>query len=267
MRKDFTQATAGDIDEAAFIERYWTEVWERQGGPTDAVAKVTKRQEYRIMAPYLARLPQGARLLDGGCGLGEWTVYLGRNGYSTLGLDISRKTVAQLQERFPDAEFAAGDIRDTGLAAESFDGYFSWGVFEHFEEGLQRCIAEAHRLLRPGGLLCVSVPFDNLRMSLRGFLERHARHRAPVSDLRFYQWRLTRAELARELAIGGFEVEEIRPIHRRQGVLRMLHHEFGLPYEWILTKGLSVVLQPLIANALVAHMLMAVARKPHDDPR
>ncbi len=40
-----------------------------------------------------------------------------------------------------------------------------------------------------------------------------------------------------------------------------------MPYEWILTKGLSVVLQPLIANALVAHMLMAVARKPHDDPR
>ena len=261
MRKDYTRDVSDGADEAAFIERYWTEVWKREGGPKDALAKVPRRKEFRIMAPYLARLPKGARLLDGGCGLGQWTAYFTRNGYPTLGLDISRETVEQLQKLFPDVEFAVGDIRDTGLPDKSFDGYFSWGVFEHFEEGFQRCVGEAYRALKPGGYLFVSVPYDNLRVSLKGHIERYSAYPSPASDQRFYQWRLTRAELARELSMGGFEVLEVRPIHKRQGLLRMLHHEFGLDYRWLVTKGLSVVLQPFVPGGLVAHMLMAVGRR------
>ena len=263
MRKDYTiDSDAGAASETEFVERYWTAVWEREGGPKGAIEKIPGKAEFKVMAPYLAKLPPGARLLDGGCGLGDWTLYFSRNGHPTLGLDLSRATVARLKELFPEAEFAVGDIRDTGLDGASFDGYFSWGVFEHFEEGLQPCIGEGYRLLKPGGYLFVSVPFDNLRHSLLG--GRAGRGRAaPIRDAnRFYQWRLTRGELCRELAMGGFEILRVKPIHKRQGILRSLHHEFGLPYEWILTKGLSVVLQPFVPGGLVAHMILAVARKP-----
>lgn len=34
-------------------------------------------------------------------------------------------------------------------------------------------------------------------------------------------------------------------IHQRQGILRSLCHEFGLP-DWTLTKGLSVLLHPFV---------------------
>ena len=71
------------------------------------------------MAPYIAELPQGARLLAGGCGLGDWTLYFSRNRHPTLGLDLSRATIARLKELFPEAEFAVGDIRDTGLDGAS----------------------------------------------------------------------------------------------------------------------------------------------------
>jgi len=77
----------------------------------------------------------------------------------------------------------------------------------------------------------------------------------------FYQWRFTLAESARELSIGGFEVLEVRPIHKRQGVLRSLHHEFGMPINWLVTRGLSAALSPLLPGALVAHMVLAAARK------
>ncbi len=53
--------------------------------------------------------------------------------------------------------------------------------------------------------------------------------------------RLTRRELRDCLSFGGFQVLDVRPIHKRQGVLRSLHHELGLPYEWALTKALSVL--------------------------
>ncbi len=221
-----------------------------------------KKDEYRIMKPYLDRLQKPARILDGGCGLGDWTARLTEERHSVVGLDLSNKNVAQIEQLFPDCASQVGDIRQTGAPDESFDGYFSWGVFEHFEEGLQPCIREGHRLLKPGGYLFVSVPFDNLRHSLLG--ARAGRNRAsPIQDARrFYQWRLTRSELRRELAMGGFEVLDVKPIHKRQGILRSLHHEFGLPYDWTLTKGLSVLLRPFVPGPLIAHMLLAVGRKP-----
>lgn len=260
MRKDYIAATEPADHETEFVEKYWTAVWKQEGGPQGHIDRIPRKDEYRVMARYMAQLPKGARVLDGGCGLGDWTLYFARQGFSVAGLDLSRKTVEQLQGRFPEAEFVEGDIRRTSFADASFDAYFSWGVFEHFESGLQDCLREAFRVIKPGGLLFVSVPLDNLRHAVLGSFARPA---VPGTGgkLRFYQWRLTRAELARETSIGGFEVLEVRPIHKRQGVLRSLHHEFGLPYHWLVTKALSVAIAPFIPGSWISHMVVVVARK------
>lgn len=259
MRKDYIAAAEPADHETEFVEKHWTAIWEQEGGPQGQIDRIPRKDECRAMAPYMAKLPKGARMLDGGCGLGDWTLYFARQGFSVVGLDLSRQTVEQLQTRFPKAEFVDGDIRRTSFADASFDAYFSWGVFEHFESGLQDCVREAFRLLKPGGLLFVSVPLDNLRHAILGSL---ARPSSSGNTLRFYQWRLTRAELARELTIGGFEVLETRPIHKRQGVLRCLHHEFKLPYTWFITKALAAILSPFTPGWAIAHMTLAVARKP-----
>jgi len=263
MRKDFTFDTvSGGGDETAFVEAYWTRVWEQEGGPKGAVDRIPRKPEYRIMRPYLDQLPKGARLLDGGCGLGDWTLYLSRNELPTHGLDISRGTVAKLKSLFPDSDFAVGDIRDTGLPAESFDAYFSWGTFEHFEEGLDRCVAEAFRILKPGGYLFITVPYDNLRQSLIKAFDAKLETEPNRQSVRFYQWRLTRGELRDCMRFGGFQVLDIKQIHKRQGVLRSLHHEFGLSYEWTATKALSALLAPFLPSIIFSHMIMAIARKP-----
>ncbi len=258
MRKDYVTQSKADNDETAFVEEYWTSVWEREGGPKGAVERIPKQDEYLVVAPFIKTLRKGAKILDGGCGLGDWVLALNKDGLDVLGLDISRQTVAQLQQRFPEAHFLAGDIRATGFPEAEFDAYYSWGVFEHFEAGPQDCLREAWRILKPGGLLFISVPLDNLRQAILGSLTK-AREAEP--GMRFYQYRFTRAELAREISMAGFDVVSLHPIHKRQGVLRSLHHEFGLPYDWFMTKALSAMLAPIIPGWVIAHMVLAVARK------
>lgn len=268
MKKDYlpvSDAAAGEA-EAAFTEAYWTRIWQGRELSEVARADIERRDEFRVMNRYLGRLPAGSRLLDGGCGLGEWTLYYASRGFQVVGLDISRATVARLQARFPDHKFVVGDVRQTGFEDASFDGYFSWGTFEHFEEGLGPCLEEARRVLRPGGLLCISVPFQNARhvrrdrQPLWAWDESFSRTHGYTSSMRFYQWRLTKPELQRELELHGFRTLRIEPIHKPDGLHRALQHDLGVTGR-LAQRVLLRLLRPIVPASYVAHMVMGVGAK------
>jgi SAM-dependent methyltransferase len=270
MKKDYVKADAAlHSEEAQFVEDFWTRRWEAQAELPDPAA-VAAREEYRLMRPYLSSLPEGARLLDGGCGMGEWTVFLAGQGFQVAGLDLSQRTIERLQAHYPGQEFVRGDIRDTGFAADSFDAYFSWGAFEHFEAGPGECIAEAYRLLKPGGLLCISVPYQNWRHILREARRRYRWHEAfnftpgAPGDWRFYQWRFTPADLRQELEMRGFTVLNFAPLHREEGLRRAIIWDLGLKPGSRLFRWVERLLLRVIPGRLAAHMLFAAARKVSD---
>lgn len=261
-RDDRIYDPAEGENELAAIESQWTRIWEAQGGPQGRADRITRREEFKIMWPYIQKLPKGSRLLDGGCGVGDWVLWFTRAGYPTCGIDISKITIAKLHAMFPELEFMVGDIRSTGLPDSSIDTYFSWGTFEHFEEGFDRVVAEAFRVVKPGGVLFISTPFDNLRHALRAVLSKSWRVSPQVRPTRFYQWRLTRSELASILARHGFAVADVQIIHKRQGLQRTLQHNLGLDPTSILTKGVATVLCPFAPKVVFGHMILAIARKP-----
>ncbi|MGZ5545295.1 MAG: methyltransferase domain-containing protein [Limisphaerales bacterium] len=261
-RDDRTYDPSEGDNEIAAIETQWTRIWDAQGGPQGRADSIKRREEFKIMWPYIERLQKGSRLLDGGCGLGDWVLWLTRAGYPTVGLDVSQVVVAKLKLMFPEMEFAVGDIRATGFPDNSFDAYFSWGTFEHFEEGFGPVVSEAYRVLKPGGLLFVSTPFLNVRHALRATLREPWRLQRQTTPMRFYQWRLTRGELALELARRGFTVEDVKIIHKRQGLQRWLQQNFGLDPTSTVARGIAFLVSPFLPGALLAHMILAIARKP-----
>jgi SAM-dependent methyltransferase len=255
------------LSETAFIEDFWSQKWDQHSLPSNLAERIEQREEFKCMQPFLASLPPGSRLLDGGCGLGEWTLYFAARGYQVTGLDLSKGTIQKLKERHPDHDFINGDIRQTGFAESSLEAYFSWGVFEHFEAGLGAPLAEARRILKPGGYLFISVPFQN---------GRHTRHmQQPLgkrdddfdlqkgysASLRFYQWRFTQSELMRELEMNGFKTFQIALIHKGVGLRRMVQLDLHLDPHSLPGKAAQVLLYPLLPRSYVAHMLFAAVQK------
>jgi SAM-dependent methyltransferase len=268
MKKDYVLAGGhAAANEADFVADFWTERWESRV-ELPRPESVFGREELRLMKPHLHQLPRGSRILDAGCGMGEWTVCLTRLGFEVVGLDLSESTVSRLQAAYPQSEFVAGDIRDTRFADGSFAALFSWGAFEHFELGPADCIREARRLLRPTGVLFLTVPYQNWRHIMREASPHYRwdetlpfwRDAAQDGAFRFYQWRFTPTDLRQQLEMQGFEVLTLQPVHAAEGLHRALELDLHLRPGSATFRRARRLLSPIASARFLGHMLFAAAR-------
>lgn len=129
-----------------------------------------KQEEYRwkdlnehvvALVPILKQ--RGARrVLDLGCGAGRHTVFLAREGFETHGFDIAENGLANTREWLArenlSAELQRGDMETIPYPDEFFDAVVSIYVIYHKTlAGMQRVVAEIHRVLKPGGLALISL--------------------------------------------------------------------------------------------------------------
>ncbi|WP_152190610.1 class I SAM-dependent methyltransferase [Georgenia satyanarayanai] len=136
---------------------------------TDAVGMIehaVQRDRDYLLA--WARGVEG-RILDVGCGPGQWTSYLHDRGVDIEGVDPVAAFVADARTRYPDARYRTGRAEDLGVAAGSLGGVLAWFSLIHTDPRLIDVpLAELARCLRAGGSLAVGFfvgpdrePFDH----------------------------------------------------------------------------------------------------------
>lgn len=124
-------------------------------------------QEYDAFAPRsnkklllaclrMARLPNGSRVVDVGCGSGIFTDLLKQQGFRAVGLDLNERLVTIARSSYGDSNFIVGDAEDLPFSSESLEGILLSGVLHHLPDP-SRCAGEVGRVLKPGG---VFVAFD-----------------------------------------------------------------------------------------------------------
>ncbi|MFZ0052732.1 MAG: class I SAM-dependent methyltransferase [Desulfobaccales bacterium] len=214
----------------------------------------------RALKPWLAGLK--GNVLEVGCGAQPYR-HLIPGSCAYLGLDWY---MAQAVFGYRAEDLVYFDGRKFPLKEGSFDNLFHTEVLEHINDPF-RFLRECHRVLKPGGSLFFSVPFQ-------------ARYHYIPHDY----WRFTPAGLEILLAGAGFSDWNITP--RGNDIVVAAYKVFSLGFRWLSSQGrlrlLGLIFAPVAGLALMAgHLFLRLsvgspddclgynvrARKPLDDPQ
>ena len=106
---------------------------------------------------------EGARLLDLGCGTGEYSRFFARHGALVIAVDRSEVAVSTLRDRCE----ADGITTVEPVAAEAFelaslgqfDFVFGSGILHHLD--YDKAMSELRRVLKPGGIVLFTEPLGH----------------------------------------------------------------------------------------------------------
>jgi SAM-dependent methyltransferase len=197
-----------------------------------------------------------ARVLDIGCGSGQFLARLVRMGHEGHGTELSAET-GRRAGRIPGLTLHLGELERDRFPAGRFDLISIWHVLEHLPEP-DRILGFCHHWLSEGGVLMVAVPnIDSLQAALfRGSWF----HLDPPRHLHHFG----RPSLERALSDAGFRIVRMRTLSWEQnvyGVAQSALNAIGFPRDeaYEVLKGNR---SPWSAPRLVLELFLVAALLP-----
>ena len=135
-----------------------THLWDKH----TIAEEVAACYQRNIRETFLKYLPKNEPILEAGCGLGAWVIFLSERGYDIAGIDNNEAVIKELKVWKPSLKVQYGDIRKLPYDDNTLGAYISLGVVEHFEDGCDEAMKEAYRILKPGGLVFLTIPMNNI---------------------------------------------------------------------------------------------------------
>lgn len=162
------------------------------------VKRVNIRNKYEMACKGLTN----PKLLDFGCGIGDFLLYAKRKGCDITGCDLSEDARSLASEKLGKTIVSPEEI--FALPDSTFDIITMWHVLEHVPD-LKYHAQQLHRLLKPGGRLVVAVP--NFHSFDAHFYKDHwAAYDVPRHLYHFHK------ESLQNVFDGKFSLETIHPL-------------------------------------------------------
>jgi len=123
------------------------------------LGNLSDRIEKKLVFSML-KLKPGERVLDVGCGTGNYTIELARQGADVIGIDNSEDMLAWARQKVKGerlkVDFQVADAAHLPFSNSSLDIVISNGLLCFLKEP-ERALIEMHRVLKPRGRLVVGV--------------------------------------------------------------------------------------------------------------
>jgi SAM-dependent methyltransferase len=205
-------------------------------GSSDRIDQVFVQTRARIQSQLASalksRLSKG-RVLDIGCGTGEFLrKWFDGPEWECWGNEVSAETASLAEQN--GIRVVRGDLASAAFPAGYFDAVLTLDTFYYVPEP-RRFLAEVYRLLKPGGLLLIELPFGPTRV------RRFSRSSEPL-DVFFY----SPASLIHLLAEAGFVLRAVTPLrpNTQPGRIRnLLYTVYWLAAQsvWALSRGRTML--------------------------
>lgn len=151
-----------DEQRATWLDRS-REAWnERAAGWDSMLEERSEQRQLELERAMVAlALAQGMRLLDAGCGTGQWAVGFAHFGCDVTAIDLAPEMLVRARVHADVAgvsiQFREGDITDIADPDGTYDAIHCRCAIQ-FNPDPAAVLREFHRLIAPGGRLFISVP-------------------------------------------------------------------------------------------------------------
>lgn len=215
----------------------------------------------------IERYAKKGRILDVGCGRGDFLSMMAERGWEGVGLELDERIVGRGRTG---VNLRHGSLDDVMFPDGHFDAVTFWHVFEHIREPVA-ALRECRRILKPGGLLMIAVPnMGSLQARLSGKGWFHL-------DPPFHLYHYSAANLKSLLGKEGFEVAGVSHFsleYNPYGFIQSIYNRLGFPtnllYDFLRSKGpkglvrglglaINMALLPLVAPLSVLLSLIEAA--------
>lgn len=239
----------------------WESIWNSASVERELeLIQVTRAQA--TLNAYLPYLKKDGIHLEAGSGLSAVLITLRRLGYNMVGLDYAENALHTSHGYDPTLPLIVGDVHRLPHATNSLDSYLSFGVLEHFEHGMKPALAEAFRVLKPGGILVLTIPYPNVINRLVAW-RRKQQGVTVLNDDEFYESTYDKDTLCNSVTGVGFKLEAVIPTSHSYTLWGL-----GGPFRakgYYQTSALAESLGGLFRRVLpwpFNFMTLVVARKP-----
>ncbi len=144
------------------LNRDWDEFWSKGYRTIDYEMQFNiNSHQGRITFDLLKQYKKGDKILEAGCGLGNWLFIFEKMGFKPFGIDLSLASLETAREYCQNnnlkLSFLLGDVRKIPFKDNYFDIVVSYGVIEHFVNS-KDAVMEFYRVLKPGGVCLITTP-------------------------------------------------------------------------------------------------------------
>jgi SAM-dependent methyltransferase len=143
-------------DAADLSSHYGEEYRAWQSPPSSGLASRFRALGVRRKVRAVREAGCGGRLLDVGCGYGDFLAGASAAGFDACGTELDSEQARRAAET-SGADVRTGGLGECGFERSSFDVITMWHVLEHLPDPVGT-LAAARALLKPGGTIVVGVP-------------------------------------------------------------------------------------------------------------
>jgi SAM-dependent methyltransferase len=180
-------------------------IFDRVNTAIRGLCSLNRNREFSLLRRCVLQDSHGA-LLDIGSGDGYWTDRFAHDFHPSFGLEPDPQALRLAQKIHANrAQYVQGFAEALKFDDEQFDCVVSISCFEHFRSA-QEALHEAHRVLKPGGRIAISVDSLLPENSCTDFRNWHRRKY-------FVTEYFSEQRLAGMLRDAGFEVDSQRTAH------------------------------------------------------